>query len=98
MPTTLSPFSNLHAIDESSMSSSRSQDGARRTRSKLFSEAYDEIEYLIEEIAPYDNADIVKLWQRKLILYQPITGVLVLAALCVYYGYRDRVPCLRSYP
>ncbi|PVH73782.1 glycosyltransferase family 2 protein [Cadophora sp. DSE1049] len=43
---------------------------------------------MIEEIAPHDDEDIVRPWQRKMIQWQPVVGILVFASYGVYYGYR----------
>ncbi|KAL2067572.1 hypothetical protein VTL71DRAFT_1997 [Oculimacula yallundae] len=83
------PFSSSHGSYNSSRSLPGSQDDHIATsREKLFREAYDKSEYTIEEVAPFDDIDVVKPWKRKLILFQPIVGILVFAAYGVYYGYR----------
>ncbi|KAG4415720.1 hypothetical protein IFR04_011133 [Cadophora malorum] len=87
----LDPFSNAHAIESSSTSLPSSEQDASvpvSTRTGEFSDIYDDAEYTIEELATYDDIDIVRPWQRRLIQLQPFVGILVFATYGVYYGYR----------
>jgi hypothetical protein len=54
----------------------------------LFSESYANGEYTIEELAPHDDEDMVRPWQRKLILYHPIITICVFLSYGAYFGYR----------
>jgi hypothetical protein len=53
-----------------------------------YSDRYDLRDYVIEQLSEYDDIDLVKPWQRKLILVQPIMIVWVLITYSAYYGYR----------
>jgi hypothetical protein len=53
-----------------------------------YSDRYDASEYRIEQLSEYDDIDLVKPWQRKLILIHPIVIVWVFLTYAAYYGYR----------
>jgi hypothetical protein len=53
-----------------------------------YSDRYDLIEYVIEQLSEYDDIDLVKPWHRKLILIHPIVIVWVFFTYAAYYGYR----------
>ncbi|KAH4601907.1 hypothetical protein HBH82_167390 [Parastagonospora nodorum] len=53
-----------------------------------YSDRYEPGEYVIEQLSEYDDVDLVKPWQRKLILIHPIVIVWVFLTYVAYYGYR----------
>lgn len=91
------PSSNISSISTSNFGSSGDEiahvDGQappKKTHGgkKNFSYRYDLSEYTIEQLAEYDDVDLVKPWHRKLILIHPFVIAWVFVTYAAYYGYR----------